>query len=324
MKYIYEDKNFKYSFPLRINLKYFIKLIVYFLISLKYSFLIKLLLPKCKIQKKYKVSLCAIFRDEGDILKEWIEYHKIVGVEHFYLYNNWSKDNYKQILAPYIKEGLVTLIDWPYERKQMEAYKNCADNYKDESQWIGFIDLDEFVVPNGRMETIYDFLKDFDRKAPFVVIYWRYFGSSGLIERDKTQLVTETFKCCWYKFEDMGKYFWNTNFNYDTRKKQQTGYMHSRWGNIKFLDIPSMNEFGKFLLFGFHKGAKTEFPIQINHYVIKSFNEYCEKKAKRGGGIHAQEGFHNMTYFFDHDRYCQCMDYKIMRYMIKLKLAMKK
>ncbi len=34
------------------------------------------------------MSLCAIFKDEADYLREWIEFHRIVGVEHFYLYNN--------------------------------------------------------------------------------------------------------------------------------------------------------------------------------------------------------------------------------------------
>ena len=41
------------------------------------------------IKKKYYCSICAIFRDEGTYLKEWIEYHRIIGIDHFYLYNNF-------------------------------------------------------------------------------------------------------------------------------------------------------------------------------------------------------------------------------------------
>lgn len=325
MKYLYEDKSFLFDNPVIKNWKYYVKQIIYPFACLKYRLVTRMFNPKKNVEKKHKVSVCAIFRDEGEILREWIEYHKIVGVEHFYLYNNFSADNYKEILEPYINEGLVTLTDWPYERQQMAAYKHCADNYGDESNWIGFIDLDEFVVPNGQNQTVYDFLKDFENKASFVIIYWQYFGSSGIVQRDKSSLVTESFTSCWYKYGNIGKYFWNTRFSYDADEKYQTGYMHYRWGSTRGISLPPMNEFGKYCLFGLHKGAKTDFPIQINHYVIKSFNEYREKKAKRGGGVHAiQEGFHDAKYFFEHDKYCQSLDYGIYKYLVQLKLALHK
>lgn len=30
------------------------------------------------------LAVCAIFRDEAPYLAEWIEFHRLVGVEHFY------------------------------------------------------------------------------------------------------------------------------------------------------------------------------------------------------------------------------------------------
>lgn len=73
--------------------------------------------------KKYNVSICSIFKNEAPYLKEWIEFNNIVGVDHFYMYNNNSEDDYEAILQPYIKSGLVTLIDWPQNQKQMECYQ---------------------------------------------------------------------------------------------------------------------------------------------------------------------------------------------------------
>lgn len=37
-------------------------------------------------EKKYNVSICAIFKNEAPYLKEWIEFNNIVGVNHFYMY----------------------------------------------------------------------------------------------------------------------------------------------------------------------------------------------------------------------------------------------
>ena len=46
-------------------------------------------------QFKYFISVACIIKNEGPYLKEWIEYHKLIGVEHFYVYDNESSDDTK-------------------------------------------------------------------------------------------------------------------------------------------------------------------------------------------------------------------------------------
>ena len=93
------------------------------------------------ISKKYNVAVCAIFKNEEPYLKEWLEFNHIIGVEHFYLYNNNSEDDYQTVLQPYIDNGLVTLIQWPHNQKQMECYMSCIEGYSKETKWLGFIAL---------------------------------------------------------------------------------------------------------------------------------------------------------------------------------------
>src|SRR5262245_48829439 len=79
----------------------------------------------------YDLSFCMIFQNDAPYLKEWIEFHRLVGGQHFYLYNNLSTDNYQEVLAPYIREGIVELIDWPFpssnffewDQIQVKAYQ---------------------------------------------------------------------------------------------------------------------------------------------------------------------------------------------------------
>jgi len=40
-------------------------------------------------------------------MKEWIEYYRMMGVEHFAIYNHSLGSNSTQILEPYIKAGIV-------------------------------------------------------------------------------------------------------------------------------------------------------------------------------------------------------------------------
>ena len=61
------------------------------------------------------LAVAAIFQNEARFLKEWIDFHRIVGVEHFYLFDHLSQDNPRKVLEPYIDIGLVQLTSWPIQ-----------------------------------------------------------------------------------------------------------------------------------------------------------------------------------------------------------------
>ena len=62
------------------------------------------LYPDHMTSYQYDITVGAIFQNEAPYLKEWIDYHKSVGVDHFVLYNHFSKDNYEEVLYPYINK----------------------------------------------------------------------------------------------------------------------------------------------------------------------------------------------------------------------------
>lgn len=207
-----EAKNLIYDNEVNISAVYIIKFIIYFIQAKFYKFLMNIFYPRKVDNKRYNVSICAIFKNEAKYFEEWIKWHKIIGIDHFYLYNNNSEDNYKDVLDPFIKEGTVELIEWPYEQGQMSAYTDCVNKKSFESDWIGFIDLDEFIVPI-KDNNIKEFLKKFKKNRPAVLLYWQFFGTSGIIERPKNSLITEEFHSCWPKHDIIGKCFFNRVVN---------------------------------------------------------------------------------------------------------------
>ncbi len=313
-----ENKYLCFNPPVN-TVKYKVKQIVHLVCSVGYRVNLNVVCPPKTQRKRYNVSLCAIFRDEAKYLKEWVEFHKIVGVEHFYLYNNFSTDNYLEILEPYIQRNEVTLVDWEIPQGQMAAYQDCVEKNQDDAEWIGFIDLDEFVVPN-KFDTIGQFLEPFKKNRPVVIVYWKMFGSAGKITRAEDGLVVEDFTVGWNKYLNMGKFFYNTSYEYD-QTYRKNAYMHLMWGKYKNKRLAPVNCFNKICAFGIHPVHSMELPIQINHYVIKSYGEYVDKKSKRGGGVHA-EGFHTLNYFWHHESYSQKVDYNAYKYLIQLKLRM--
>lgn len=149
-----------------------------------------------KNKYKYFLSVATQFQQEGRFLKEWIEYHKLLGVEHFYLYNNNSTDNYLDVLAPYIESGEVDLIDWPSDPTkswagvQLTGVNHAVYHAQDESRWLAIMDVDEFLVPLHHYSLI-DFLEEHENYAQ-VVVMWRYFGTSGVEKIPEDRLMIET------------------------------------------------------------------------------------------------------------------------------------
>ncbi len=129
-------------------------------------------------REKAILSICAIMKNEGPYLIEWLEFHKLVGVERFYLYNNNSTDNTLALVSPYIDKQIVVFHDWPLKRgQQIKAYIHCLEQYKTESEWIAFIDLDEFLFPTEK-DNLQEILAEFI-DYPAVGVNWLNFGPSG-------------------------------------------------------------------------------------------------------------------------------------------------
>ena len=146
------------------------------------------------MKKGYKhiTSIYANFRDEAPYLYEWIVYHLLIGVDHFYLYNHLSKDNYMSVLEPFIEKDIVTLHHHKVESApKLKKYKHCIENYKNESRWIAFIDLDEFIFIKKEFFGIANFLEKYEQYNG-VGLNWLYFGANGHKQKDD-KLVLERF-----------------------------------------------------------------------------------------------------------------------------------
>jgi hypothetical protein len=127
------------------------------------------------------LAVSTMYRDHADDLQEWIEFHLLMGVERFLMYNNGSTDHHREVLAPYIEEGIVEVHDWPEVPGLLPAMRHCVATYKGDSRWIAFIDIDEFLyAPNGT--PLPEVLRDYEDAAGVGV--QRYpFGTSGHEQR---------------------------------------------------------------------------------------------------------------------------------------------
>lgn len=279
---------------------------------------------KPRYKKKYNYVICAIFKDEAPFLKEWIEYHLMLGFEHIYMYNNKSSDRYNDILNPYIVENKVTLIDWPYDQSQILAYQNYYEVYRNEAQWVSFLDIDEFFCPKYK-NSIGEWLKEYER-YPVVLIYWKMFGSSGRMKHDYQNLVIEQYNVSWDYLYHVGKCLINTDYDivkYDA-STHHAPMVYFFLGKFR-LKIPPINVFKKFIMFDIHFTPKRECQkatMQINHYWSKAWDIF-DAKRRRTDVFFKDNPKKNLDYYYYHEHKNRVSDYQIYRFLIQLKLRLK-
>ena len=124
-------------------------------------------------------SLCCIIRNEARYLEEWIEYSRMIGVEHFYLYDHASTDSTRAVLSGYIDAGIVTLHQWEFPGyPQREAHAHCTHRYAHATSWLGLMDVDEFIVPVHH-STLVPLLTYFELEPVVLRLQAAMFGTSG-------------------------------------------------------------------------------------------------------------------------------------------------
>ena len=87
-----------------------------------------------KPKPNYKLSICAIIKNENVYLEEWLNYYLLIGVEHFYLYDNESKIPIKDTLKELKLDSHATVRKIKGQGQQMNAYSVIDQEAEEEIQ----------------------------------------------------------------------------------------------------------------------------------------------------------------------------------------------
>ena len=156
---------------------------------------------------KYNLAVCSVFKNEAPFLKEWIEYYRLLGVDHFYLYDNGSADESHQVLRPYIRKGLVSLTLWPnlVDEKtenpdelwalssQVSAYHHATYvKAVRETKWLIFLNVNEFLV-STEANALGNLLKKYEN-YPGITMETDFFDAGTLGKVPQRKLVVESIE----------------------------------------------------------------------------------------------------------------------------------
>lgn len=241
-----------------------------------------------KTTPTHYLTVCAIAKNEGPYFKEWIEWHIKMGVEKFYIYDNESTDNTKEVLDPYVASGVVEYVYFPGKRQQLLAYDDCLEKHRLDAHWIAVIDLDEFIVPQ-KDKNIPDFLKRFE-SYPAVEINWLIYGSGGAKEKSTENVMNR------FKHHSLPTNISNRHVKSIVNPRRVVGFIGCH--EVARMSGRTVDSHGEIVKKHFRDREPQQDVIRINHYAVKSYEEFLEKRSRGRARTLKQR---NLDYFKQYD-----------------------
>lgn len=223
-----------------------------------------------KEEPKYYLSVCVIAKDEGSYFKEWLDWHISMGVDKFYVYDNGSTDETREVLEPYINSGIVDYTYFPGIRKQLAAYDDCISRHRYETRWMAVIDMDEFIVP-VKDKNIPDFLAGMENN-PVVEINWLIYGSGGLKKRTPGTLMER------FRYHSLPSYHLNRHVKSVFNPRRVYGMIGCH--EVARINGKAVDPHGNKVKISWGDREPQHDVIKINHYAVKSWEEWTQKQAR--------------------------------------------
>ena len=265
----------------------------------------------------YNFAVVSIMKNEAPYVKEWLDYHILAGVDHFYIYDNDSPDNLKEILQPYIRDGLVTYIFYPGKARQYEAYNEAIQKYKFFCKYMAFIDADEFIFPQNNksvLEVTEEILEKYPQAGGIAVNIF-YFGSNNLKKADYSKGVLERFTrrapTDWCPpMPELGNLPGGTAHVSSIVNPRRVHHFGSPHFAYYFESYYAINSNGVNVPL-FYNDPPTVDKIVMNHYSVKSKEEYLTKISR--GTADNRNNIYNLEKF-KKDDHNEVFDDSILKY----------
>lgn len=219
------------------------------------------------------VCAVAIVRDELPFLDEWIAYHRVLGIDHFFLYDDDPLLPLKAFLAPH--GHTVSVIDWYREKDQLHrsrqtnAYKDSVRQIGLAYRWVTFLDIDEFIILPGYAD-LPAFLREYDQYGQ-ISLPWLVFGHNGYFNDPPGLITTALTRRMAQPRSDPTRVKSIVKVSAIARTRTHACRLRRGHDHLYFYDTPIA------------KGRPNEGASlpHINHYICRSFSRWM-RRPERG------------------------------------------
>ena len=245
------------------------------------------------------LTFCTMIKNEARYIREWVEFHSLLGVDRFIIFDNDSTDSPHLRLNESVAD--VKIVKWPPARwvdeanphkKECEAYAThtrldqfayaacqraafhvCVQNESFRSRWVAAVDIDEFFLPkydeNG-LHSLPDALARYEHLDGFFPNAFTY-GTNGFqnpIGENELIIETHLLRAGMDEWGGM-KEFVNPSqiITYGSvHRATHKDHMQDTFHFLRF--IPKQHSMIRFNHYGFRSVE------EVRHKGVKNMNEY--------------------------------------------------
>lgn len=212
---------------------------------------------------------CVIVRDEAPYLAEWLSHYLTLGFDRILVYDNGSVDNSAAIVAACARlQRKIHLMAWPSQPgrvPQISAYTHALAHA--DTTWIAYFDADELLVLNG-LDSVGEFLARYGEDTGAIAINWRMFGSNGeKLYRDAPQASRFRLSGANDMIKSIVRVSHVDAIHVHGARLKRGGYYNDRVEPIELHDLS-------------HAPYISYQCAQLNHYVLRSAEEFHDKRAR--------------------------------------------
>ncbi|HAX19782.1 MAG TPA: hypothetical protein DCY64_05810 [Hydrogenophaga sp.] len=259
---------------------------------------------------KALLGIAAIMKNEGPYLVEWLAHHRCLGVQNFFIAANDNDDDNLRLFKALEEQGYLRLLLTPTRegvKPQIPAYAAVLDRFGSEVQWMAFIDADEFIWPTSDLQDLPSMVARFHAQTQVgaIALNWATYGSSRQVHFEDQPVIQ--------RFERRANDGFEVNHHIKSIVRTKAvaryrnphyavlhaGYQYLHTDGTAYRRKPSYFEKTPTAL-GLSETICWQ-DFRINHYVIKSWTEYVDRKIRRGRAVSPNAGL-NHDFFFFHDR----------------------
>lgn len=246
-------------------------------------------------RQRQKFTLVSPMRNEGPYILEWLAWHRAIGFDNILVITNDCTDGSDLLLRHLAAKNLVLHKDHTPRKDQFALIPAFEIAQKHPSvrdaDWLMILDADEFLVVHTGDNTIQALMQKNGGNCLGMAVHWKCFGDNDQALWQDI-MVREAFTSCAADNDPVHANFKSifrepNNFN-SFASHAPNDYQGMWGGKNRWVDSEGKTLSGIQLLGPSPRCATrisriTHRDAQVNHYVIKSQENFLERRVKWAG-----------------------------------------
>lgn len=203
-------------------------------------------------------------------------------------------------------------MKWGGVKRQYDAYNDAINKFKDDSEYMLFVDADEFLKVNVNDKSAFEIINEIFDKTPLassIGINWMIYGSANRKQMPSGLVLENYLYHSSYKFEK------NYHLKVIINPRRVIGFKNPHFviSSGKYITVTANTEHPLFVDGPMHEPDYSL--LQINHYFCKSYEEFIIKRNK---GKADDLTPRDLNEFYTHDKN-DIYDHSMLIYAEKIK-----